>query len=237
MVQVLKYTAVKDGNKPWKRLIIPKDIRTRNLLRPTSARAYVQTGELTKMAISATITNENGIMLQIPAVQLNDIPDGDRPFDVWATIGGYESVVAQGTIAVSSPTYVTPREDTDYMEIRFPERSDFRQSYAWRDSAGVVVQLAGAFLQAKTAAGVTALDLRWYNTAPDEATIASLPGIQRGYLAPIDGGTITIHVSDKNTITAGEYNYDLFVITTDGDQKRMFSGVVIVDPSISVNPA
>lgn len=237
MPQVLNYTAIKDGNVPWKRLVILKDRFTRRLLKPTEARAYVQTGEFTKMAISATITNENGILLEIPAVQLNDIPVGDRKFDIWATISGYERVVAEGIISVSAPEFVTPREDTDYMEIRFSERSDFRQSYAWKDSTGTVVTLAGAFLQAKNSSGTTVLDLRWYNTPPDESTIAALPGIQRGYLAPITGGTLTIHVSDKNTISSGEYPYDLFVITTDGDQRKMFSGVVVVEDSISVNPA
>lgn len=237
MPQVLNYTAVKDGNAPWKRLVILKDRFTRRLLKPTEARAYIQTGEFTKMPISATITTENGIMLEISAVQLNDIPTGERKFDIWATIGGYERVVAEGTINVSAPDFVTPREDIDYMEIRFSERSDFRQSYAWKDSNGTVITLAGAFLQAKNSSGTTVLDLRWYNTPPTENTIASLPANQRGYLAPITGGTLTVHVSDKNSVSAGEYPYDLFVITTDGDQRKLFSGVVVVEASISVNPA
>ena len=109
MPQVLNYTAVKDGNVPWKRLVILKDRFTRRLLKPTEARAYVQTGEFTKMPISATITSENGIMLEISSVQLNDIPVGDRKFDVWATIGGYERVVAEGVQKVRNGMTVNPK--------------------------------------------------------------------------------------------------------------------------------
>lgn len=237
MAQVINYSITKGGNTPWKRLIIPKDRRTRRLAKPTEARAYIKTGTHTKKYIPASITSENGILLELSAIQINDLPEGTWDYDVFATIGGYERPVSQGIINVYEPVYVTPREDTDYMEIRFPERSDFRQKYAWKDSTGAVVTLAGAFLQAKNDADTTVVDLRWYNTPPNEATISALPANQRGYLAPTDGGTLEIHVSDKNSVTTGEYPYDLFVITTSGDQKRLFGGVMVVEDSISVNPA
>jgi hypothetical protein len=237
MTQVVNYSASKGSGEPWKRLIFVKDSRTHRLYKPTEVRAYVKTGTHTKMPMIASITSSNGIQLELSQTMINDLPVGVLEYDVFATISDQERIVAKGTIAVDAPTYVTPREDTDYMELRFKERSDFRQTYAWEDSTGAIIQLAGAFLQAKNDAGTTVLDLRWYNTPPTEQTIAALPANQRGYLAPVADATIQIHVSDKNSISAGEYPYDLFVITTDGDQKPLFSGVVVVEESISVNPA
>lgn len=236
MVQVVNYTAIKGDGTPWKRLQMVKDKRTHGMLRPTGARAYLSTGSYTKVPLAVSVTTENGILLEMSDSMINDLPIGDWSYDVFATVNGKERQVSKGTITVSAPTIVTPREDTDYMEIRTKERSDWRRSYSWTDSTGTIIQLAGAFLQAKNSTGATVLDLRWYNTAPDEATIAALPAIQRGYLVPVEGATIQIHISDKNTISAGEYPFDLFVITTSGDQRPMFSGVVVVEPSISTNP-
>ncbi len=237
MIQVVNYSATKGSGDPWERLLIIKDRRTRWVFKPTTARAYVKTGEYTKVPLITRITSANGIQLEMSQTMINDLPLGALPYDVFATIDGQERVVCQGTITVEAPAFVTPREDTDYMELRFKERSDFRQTYAWEDSTGYIIQLAGAFLQAKNSSGTTVLDLRWYNTPPTEQVIAALPANQRGYLAPVEGATIQIHVSDKNSISHGEYPYDLFVITTDGDQKPLFSGVVVVEESISVNPA
>lgn len=234
MLQVLNYKVTR--GLPWERLVMVKNRYNHRVLKPTGARAYIKTGVFTKFQINCEVTKENGIMLSLSGTETQDLPLGSLNFDVWAVINEIDRPVAKGILEVTALDNITPREDTDYMEIRFPERSDFRKKYAWKDSNKNLVTLAGAFLQAKDTDDNTVVDLRWYNTAPDETTIAALPAAQRGYLAPFTGGTIEIHISDKNSVTTGEYLYDLFVITTDGDQKKLFSGVMVVEDSISINP-
>jgi hypothetical protein len=81
------------------------------------------------------------------------------------------------------------------------------------------------------------LDLRWYSSTPSEATVIALPVERRGYLAPIAGSTLEMHISDKNTIAAGSYNFDLFVQDSAGDWDCLASGTVVVEASISAPPA
>jgi hypothetical protein len=46
-----------------------------------------------------------------------------------------------------------------------------------------------------------------------------------------------MHVSDKNTIAAGSYNFDLFVQDSVGDWDCLASGTVVVEAAISAPPA
>jgi len=236
MVQVVNYTASKTSMAPWSRLVMVKDKRTHSLLRPTSARAYVKMGTYSKIEIPSYITTENGIMLELSQTVLNDMSAGEHPYDVFATINGVERLVSQGTINVDATEYVTPREDTDSMEIRTKERKDFRQTYAWYDSDGALVQLQSAFMQAKNEAGTTVLDIRWFATTPSEATIIALPATRRGYLAPDADGSFELHISNTNTIAAGEYKYDLHAQDNNGDWDILFSGILVVEESISTEP-
>jgi hypothetical protein len=127
-------------------------------------------------------------------------------------------------------------EDTQAMEIRFKQRIDFRRTFTWRDSTDTIISVQNAYMQAKDSTGATVLDLRWYSTKPSEETIVALTGARRGYLAPIAGGTLEMHVSDKNTILAGAYPFDMFVQDSAGDWDCLASGTVVVEAAVSVPP-
>ena len=223
---------------PWERLLIVKDKRTHRLYYPTDARAYVKTGTLTVAELTITITSEKGILLSLTGEETQDLPLGDLSYDVLATVNGVQTMVAKGTITVSALDNITPLEDALAMEIRFKKYTDFRQSYTWKDANGNVLTVTDAFMQAKDTSGTTVLDLRWYATAPNEATIIALsPANKRGYIAPKTGYTLEIHISDTNSIPAGSYSFDLFVKDSAGDWSSISQGQVVVEPSTSTPPA
>jgi hypothetical protein len=222
---------------PWERLIIVKDRRTRKQIKPTEARSFIQTTSLAKKELTVEITSANGIMLYLSAEETQDLPLGELEYDVLATIDDIQRPVARGTIVVSALDNITPMEDSQAMEIRFKQRVDFRRTFTWKDADGDVLTVQNAYMQAKNTAGTTVLDLRWYSSTPSEATVIALPVERRGYLAPIAGSTLEMHISDKNTIAAGSYNFDLFVQDSAGDWDCLASGTVVVEASISAPPA
>jgi hypothetical protein len=205
-------------------------------LHPTDCRSYIRTGTLTVAEITTTLTTENGIQLYLDGEETQDLPLGDLAYDVIATINGVQRPVAQGTISVSALNNITPLEDTQEMEIRFKQRVDFRRTFTWKDADGNIIPIQSAFMQAKNSSGTTVIDLRWFDPVPDEATIVALPANRRGYLAPIEGGTLELHISDKNTVAAGSYRFDLFVQDEAGDWDCLSSGTVVVEEAISVPP-
>ena len=235
MIRTVNYTLVR--GLPWERLLIVKDYRTHNLLYPTDCRAYIRTGTLTVAEITTTLTTENGIKLYLDAEETQDIPLGDLAYDVIATINGVQRPVAQGTISVSALNNITPLEDAKEMEIRFKQRVDFRRTFTWKDADGNILPIQSAFMQAKNGSGTTVIDLRWFDPTPSEATIIALPANRRGYLSPIEDGTLELHISDKNTVAAGSYRFDLFVQDEAGDWDCLASGSVVVEASISEPPA
>jgi hypothetical protein len=235
MIRTVNYTLTR--GLPWERLIIVKDRRTRRLMRPTDARAYIKTGAFTLAEITVSLTSENGILLTLTGTETQDLPLGTLDYDVFATINGIQQPVAKGTINVSALNNITPLEDALAMEIRFKKYTDFRQAYTWKDENGQVLTVQSAYMQAEDKDGITALDLRWFDVAPDEATIATLPDIQRGYIAPKNGYTLEIHVSDKNGVLPGEYLFDLMVQDSVGDWSCLSQGQVIVEYSVSEPPA
>jgi hypothetical protein len=218
-------------------LIIVKDRRTRKQIKPTEARSFIQTTSLAKKELTVEITSANGIMLYLSAEETQDLPLGELEYDVLATINDIQRPVARGTIVVSALDNITPMEDSQAMEIRFKQRVDFRRTFTWKDADGDVLTVQNAYMQAKDTAGTTVLDLRWYSSTPSEATVIALPVERRGYLAPIAGSTLEMHISDKNTIAAGSYNFDLFVQDSAGDWDCLASGTVVVEASISAPPA
>jgi hypothetical protein len=222
---------------PWERLIILKNNYNHRLLTPTDSRAYVKTGTLSKLEITTSITRENGIMLSLTGEETQDLPLGSLEYDVLATVNGIQRPVAKGTITVSALDTVTPLEDAQAMEVRFKKNADYRRTFTWRDTDGDILSIQNAYMQAKTSSGTTVLDLRWYSTVPSEATIAGLAGERRGYLAPATGATMEMHISDKNTVPAGSYNFDLFVQDSAGDWDCLASGNVVVEAAISSPPA
>lgn len=213
-----------------------KDRRTHRIVKPTDSRSYIKTSTLGRTEITTTITAQNGILLNLTGEETQDLPLGELLYDVIATINDVQRPVAQGTITVTALDTVTPLEDAQAMEIRFKQHTDYRRNFTWRDSDGDVLTVQNAYMQAKDSSDVTVLDLRWFATAPSEATILALTGARRGYLAPSAGATLEIHVSDANTVPAGSYNFDLFVQDSVGDWDCLASGTVVVEAAISSPP-
>lgn len=233
--QTVNYNLIR--GLPFERLLIVKDRRTHWLFRPTDARAYIKTSDLTVAEITCTITTENGIKLSLTGEETQDLPLGDLEYDVLATVNDVQQKITQGTISVTALNNITPLEDALAMEIRFKKYTDFRQGYTWKDANGATITVVDAFMQAKDSAGTTVLDLRWFSSIPDEAAILTLPASRRGYIAPKSGYTLEVHISDANSIPAGSYAFDLFVKDSAGDWSSISQGQVVVEPSTSVPPA
>jgi hypothetical protein len=154
-----------------------------------------------------------------------------------ATIKGVQRPVSGGTITVSALDTITPLEDTQAMEIRYKQHTDYRRTFTWKDSTGVVITVQSAFMQAKTSTGTTVVDLRWYATTPTENTVIALtPANKRGYLAPATGATLEVHISNTNDVAAGSYPFDLFVQDSAGDWDCLSSGTLVVEAAVSAPP-
>lgn len=226
-----------DRGLPWERLIIVKNKYSHALLKPTDARAFIKTGTTSKFEITTSITTENGVKLSLTSEETQDLPLGDLAYDVMVTINGVQRPVSGGTITVSALDTVTPLEDTDAMEIRYKQYTDYRRTFTWKDSEGAVLTIQSAFMQAKTTTGTTVVDLRWYSSTPSEATVIALtPASKRGYLAPATGATLELHISNTNDVAAGSYPFDLFVQDTAGDWDCLASGTLVVEASVSAPP-
>lgn len=221
---------------PWKRLIILKDRRTRRLLKPTDARSFVKTSDLGKKELTVEITSEQGILLSLTGEETQDLPLGELSYDVIATVNDVTRPVARGTILVTALDLITPWEEAQEMELRFKQRTDFRRTFTWKDADGEILTVQNAYMQAKDAEDNTVIDLRWYSSVPSEATVIALPEIQRGYIAPASNGTLQVHVSDKNTVAAGTYKFDLFVQDSSGDWDCLSSGTMVVEAAVSAPP-
>jgi hypothetical protein len=224
----------------WERHIYVKNRRTRRVVKVTEPDAFIRISDTHKKQIDASVLSDNGIKLYLDAGETVDLVDGSYVYDVWAYVGTTDKKylpVARGTIDVSTYDNVTPLEDTDAMELRTKERVDFRQTFTWKDEDGDVLAIQNAYMQAEDSSGNIVLDLRWYASAPSEATIIALPETRRGYIAPSTGATLELHISNKNPIAAGSYSFDLFVQDTLGDWDSLITGKLVVEPSISVEPA
>lgn len=227
---------------PWKRLICVKSKLTHYRVNVANPSAFIALTTTKKKQIQTSINSEGIIQLYLDSDETIDLPEGQLNYDVWAdvTIGLNETVyqpVAKGTITVSSYSNVTPSEDVDEMEIRYKQRTDYRRVFTWKDDDGDILTVQNAYLQAENTSGNTVLDLRWYATAPSEATIAGLTGNRRGYIAPSTGATLEVHVSNLNTIAAGSYEFELFVQDALGDWDCLAQGNFVVEASIAEPPA
>jgi hypothetical protein len=223
--------------QPWNRLIIIKNKYNHRLLYPENPRAFIKTGTNSKFEITTSVTTENGIMLSLTGEETQDLPVGDLAYDVVATIKDVERPLTSGTLTVYANDLITPLEDTDAMEIRYKQYTDYRRTFTWRDADGDVLTIQSAFMQAKTSTGTTVVDLRWYPTTPSEATVIALtPASKRGYLAPATGATLELHISNTNNVPAGSYPFDLFVQDSAGDWDCLASGTLVVEASVSAPP-
>lgn len=226
---------------PWKRFICVKSNLTRYRVNVDTPSAYIATNAFSKKQIDATITPEGIIQLYLDENDTIDLPEGNLQWDVWANVvvGLNEKVyqpVANGIIEVVSYASVTPSQGVDEMEIRYKQRTDYRRVFTWQDDDGDILTVQDAYLQAKDEEGNTVLDLRWYAVPPNEETIAAMPENQRGYLAGKVGATLEMHISDKNTVAAGTYRFDLFVQDSTDDWDCLVQGALVVESSVSSPP-
>ena len=235
MTSHVNYNIIK--GLPWERLIMVKNKYNRRVLHPADSRAYIQTGTTTKFEITTSITTEGGIMLSLTGEETTDLPVGDLLYDVIATVSDVQQPVSKGTITVSALDNITPLEDTQAMEIRYKQYTDYRRTFTWKDADGVVITVQSAFMQAKTSTGTTVVDLRWYASKPSEETVIALtPASKRGYLAPATGATLEMHISNTNNVAPGSYSYDLFVQDLAGDWDCLSSGTLVVEAAVSAPP-
>lgn len=226
---------------PWKKYITVKSRRTHYRVTVKNPTAFLATSTTQKTQISAEVTAEGIILLELDPTETTDLPVGKHAYDVWADVTvSYGQVVrqpvARGTIEVISYDSVTPLEDSDAMEIRYKQRTDYRNVFKWTDDNGVTVYISDAYLQAETSTGAVVLDLRWYSATPSEGTVIALPGIRRGYLAPSTGASLELHISNANTIAAGSYSYELFTKDASGDWDCLVQGTLVVEASITEPP-
>lgn len=255
MTSTVKYTATQ--GIPWERLLIVRDRRTRRIIRPIEAWARIKTNGYTVAPITCEVTSEGGILLSLTKEQTQDLPVGELTFDVIAKTYKRQSLVygslttypgrltgeiitqpvARGTITVSALNTVTSLEQEEQVEIRFKKGQDYRSSYAWKDEEGTVLTVKNGYMQAKNTAGTVVLDIRWFSSTPSEATVLALPGIQRGYIAPFEGATFELHVSDTNSIAPGVYRYDIFVQELSDDWTFMSGGTMVVEEVVSTRPS
>jgi hypothetical protein len=234
VARTVNYTATQ--GIPLKRLITIKSKTHRRLMVPTDVRAQIQSTSTSKKKIYAEVTGAGEIMLSMTAAETAELPIGDLEYDVLAKFNDTYYRVSAGVISVEANTTVTDGNEAQAMELRMSQYEDFRKTFTWKDKNGVLQAVTNAYLQAVDSAGDTTLDLRWYSTTPSEATVVGLAGERRGYLAPKAGATLEMHISDKNTIPAGNHTFDLFVQDSAGDWERISSGTIVVDASVATNP-
>jgi len=231
---------------PWERLVVVKDRRTRRLVKVLDAWGVIKTSSIGRIELTVKLTSKGEILICLSEEETKDLPVGNLEFDVIATVQrrviyeGQASTVTQpvvkGIISVSDIGTVTPLEEIDYMELRLGKGEDFYRTFTWKDDDGDIISVQNAYMQAVNSSGSTVLDLRWYATAPSEATIEGLTGNRRGYLAPVTGGSLIMHISNTNTIAAGEYSFDIFVQDSASDWSRLTKGTLVIEPSVSVKP-
>jgi hypothetical protein len=219
----------------WQRLIIVKDKRTHRLVHVTVASAMMQAANSTiKIPITCVVDSLRGsILMVLSEAETADLVDGTYYYDVVADAGRLRTIET-GTIEVSTVAQITPLEGTFDMQITYRQRTDYRLDFSWTDSVGTLITAADARMQARTSASAIALDLKWYATAPSESTVVALtPTYTRGYLAPKTGTSLTMHISDTNTIAAGSYSFDIQAKDAAGDWDTVATGTLVVLASIT----
>ena len=221
---------------PLYRILVTKSKARHRLMIPTAVKAQIQSTSNSKRKLTAEITGAGEIMLSLTAAETAELPIGDLEYDVLAEYDGVYYKISSGVIAVEANSTVTDGNEAQSMELRMTQNQDFRKTFTWKDSTGVLQVVSNAYLQAVDANDVKTLDLRWYSTAPNEETIIVLTANRRGYLAPKTGTTLEMHISDKNPIPAGRHTFDLFVQDSAGDWDRIASGTIVVDASVATNP-
>lgn len=255
MISSVEYTATQ--GLPFERLVMVRNRRTHRVVRPLECWGRIKTGINSVAPLGIEITSEGGVLLKLSADQTKDLPIGALEFDVMAKTYKKQSLVygslttyssgpsgeiitqpvVKGIINVSALDTVTSLEEDSQVEIRLKKGTDFRSVYSWTDDYGDVVSVQNAILQAKDSDDNVVITINWFATAPSEATIVALPGIERGYFAPFDNATMELHISDSNTIASGTYVYDILVQEQNDDWKPLVAGNLVVEEAISTRPS
>lgn len=230
------YNYIATQGIPFKRLLVIKSKARHRLMVPTAVKAQIQSTATSKRKLTTEVTGAGEILLTLTAAETAELPIGDLEYDVLAKFNDTYYKVSTGVISVEANDTVTDGNEAQSMELRMSQHEDFRKTFTWKDKNGVLQAVTNAYLQAVDADGETTLDLRWYSSTPSESTIVALAGERRGYLAPKSGATLEMHISDKNTIPAGNHTFDLFVQDSAGDWERISSGTIVVDASVATNP-
>jgi hypothetical protein len=66
--------------------------------------------------------------------------------------------------------------------------------------------------------------------------MAGYDGERRGYITENNDNSITVHISNLNTLPVGSHKYDLFVQDNNGDWTCLVAGALVVESSVSVLP-
>lgn len=247
MISQSNYTLTR--GLPWERLVVVKDRKTRRVIKPIEAWGAVRIGTNMTVPLNVTITGEGSLMLYLTDLETAALPLGDLTFDVVAIVnrrsalagGGWTAIttpVVAGTISVSDLDLVSDPTLGAVMNvpIKFAKGEDYYTSFVWQDGDGNVLTVTDAYMQAKDDTGAVVIDIRWYATPPNEAAITALTGPRRGYLTWVNSNSMELHISDLNSVTAGTYEYDIFVQGAVNQWTRLVRGYVTIDPSVSVRP-
>lgn len=223
------YTLVQ--GHPWERLLMLKDKRTRRSRRIASAYSTMRLQNSNEtFAMVTSVSKEGGVEVSIPYHDTLHITPGVWDFDVVGDFRGQNEKIAQGTITVEALSTIAPLEGGGHMvTIKYDQHTDYRRVFTWQDTEGVTIEVSDARLQAKDTAGVVVMDLGFYATPPDEPAIGLLDPDKRGYLSPIVGASLELHISEQSVLPAGAYTYDLLTQAAAGDWARLAQGTLTVD--------
>jgi hypothetical protein len=199
-------------------------------------RAVGSTSLLT-IPIDATVSFEGGITLCVPAEDTYSLAPGTYEFDVVADPYGVPKTVSQGTIEVEYVDRITPIEGNGPMIINYWTDTDYRRAVTWMDQYGAIIEVSDARLQARDGTNAVVLDLGFFELPPSEASIGSYAPEKRGYLSPLAGATLEIHISNQAVVTPGEFKFDLLgQDAATGDWTRVAEGVLVVSDTATSPP-
>jgi len=123
------------------------------------------------------------------------------------------------------------------LSLNYQQYTDFRKVFTWLDTDGVsVIGLADGRMQAKDSNDAVVMDIGFFATPPDEAAIGALDPEKRGYLSPIEGASLELHISDQAVVPAGNYTYDILVQEAGGDWGILAEGTLIVEAGTTSPP-
>lgn len=231
-MRTLDYTLVQ--GEPWQRLIMVKDKRTRRARKLGSARSIMRLqGTSDTHELDVTISYEGGAMLCITYNQSLDLTPGVWDFDVVGDYRGQNEKISQGTITVEALSTITPLEGGPMITINYDQYTDYRKVFTWQDTDGQTIEVSDARLQAKDTQDAIVLDLAFAATPPDETAIGLLDPDKRGYLSPIVGSSLELHISEQAVIPAGTYTFDLLAQEAGGDWGRLSEGTLNVDAGVT----